>query len=328
MMLVRALYTRMRTTTRIYKALAAIFLVAAAGMGIRVWVLGKRDAANRSQAADVFYQLRAMDLEVSRLQVTAVARDDFRGRRAALEATYDEWLRRIGEMQRGDPDEQAIRAAVARFGEARVLVSDRFIRDVRRKVAEWRRTPDFPNALRAAADSGYPRRIMAVLDSVGLPTELVWVAFQESRFRTRAVGPATRYGHAKGMWQLLPATARHYGLRTGPLVGQDRFDPGDQRHHFLPATLAAIRYMDDLYLMDAQGSGLLVMACYNAGQTRVLRLLRTLPANPRDRNFWRLVERYRSEIPDETYFYVVGVVAASAVIAQPEAFGFPRTIGI
>ena len=328
MMLVRALYTRMRTTTRIYRALAIVFLVAAAGMGIRVWVLSKREAANRSQAADVFYQLRAMDLEVARLQTTATAREDFRRRRAALEATYDEWQRRLGELQTGNPDEQAIRAAVARLGEARVLVSDRFIRDVRRHVAEWRRTPDFRNALRAASDSGYPRRIVAALDTAGLPPDLVWVAFQESRFRTRAVGPATRYGYAKGMWQLMPATARHYGLRTGPLVGHDRFDPVDQRHDFMAATRAAIRYMDDLYLMDAQGSGLLVMACYNAGQTRVLRLLRTLPANPRDRNFWRLVERYRSEIPDETYFYVVGVVAASAVIAQPEAFGFPRTIGI
>ena len=46
-------------------------------------------------------------------------------------------------------------------------------------------------------------------------------------------------------------------------------------------------------------------------------LLRTLPATPRDRNFWRLLERYRARVPDETYGYVVGIVAAAAVAAAP-----------
>jgi len=81
-----------------------------------------------------------------------------------------------------------------------------------------------------------------------------------------------------------------------------------------------VRYVNDLYQADAQGSGLLVMASYNAGQTRVLRLLRTLPATPRDRNFWRLLAAHRDEIPDETYGYVVGIVAAAAVAAEPSAF--------
>ncbi len=62
---------------------------------------------------------------------------------------------------------------------------------------------------------------------------------------------------------------------------------------------------------------------YNAGQTRVLRLLQSLPATPRERNFWRLLERHRARIPDETYGYVVGVVAAAAVAAEPGVFGFP-----
>ena len=122
------------------------------------------------------------------------------------------------------------------------------------------------------------------------------------------------------MWQLIPATARHYGLRLGPLVGQAMYDPRDQRHDVPRSTSAAVRYMGDLYLLDAQGSGLLVMACYNAGQTRVLRLLRSLPATPRDRNFWQLLARHRDEIPDETYGYVVAIVAASALAAEPAAF--------
>jgi soluble lytic murein transglycosylase-like protein len=86
------------------------------------------------------------------------------------------------------------------------------------------------------------------------------------------------------------------------------------------STGAAVRYVSDLYLLDAQGSGLLVMASYNAGQNRVLRLLRSLPANPRERNFWLLLEHHRDAIPDETYGYVVGVGAAAAVAAYRGEF--------
>jgi peptidoglycan lytic transglycosylase D len=322
MELVRKLYERMSLMTRIYRTTAALLLLAAAALAARLLYVSHRDTQSRLAAAEVFYQLKELELDVSRLRANAPERRDIERRRAGLETMYDEWLQRLGETSRGERDEQAIRAAVARLGEARVLVSDRFIRDVRRRAAEWRRTADFARALRAAADSGYPARIESVLVASHLPADLVWVAYQESRFQPRAVGPPTRYGVAKGMWQMMPVTARAYGLRTGPLVGQARFDPADQRHQFTPATTAAVRYLGDLYLLDAQGSGLLVMACYNAGQTRVLRLLRSLPATPRDRNFWRLVERFGDDIPDETYGYVVGIVAASAVAADPTAFGF------
>ena len=322
MELVRALYEKMALMTRIYRAAVAVLLLAALALGARLLYVSHRNAQSRLAAADVFYQLKALELDVAGLRASAPERRDVERRRREIEATYDEWLQRLGEMAHGDRDEQAIRAAVARLGEARVLVPDRFISDVRRRAAEWRRTPDFARALTVAAESGYPASIESVLVSSHLPADLVWVAYQESRFDIRAVGPPTRFGIAKGMWQMMPVTARAYGLRTGPLVGQPRFDPADQRHQFALATQAAARYIGDLYLLDAQGSGLLVMACYNAGQSRVQRLLHTLPATPRDRNFWQLLERYRDEIPDETYGYVVGIVAASAVAADPAAFGF------
>jgi len=320
MELVRNLYERMHRTTRIYRALALLALLAAAALAYRLTTLDSSIAEDRARAADVFYQLKALELEVLRLRADAPEREDAARRRAALQATYDEWAARLTATADEDPQTRAIRAAVARFGEARVLATEHFIGDVRRRIGQWRRTSDFAIALRAARDSAWPSRIRGVLESEHVPTDLLWVAFQESRFDVTAVGPVTRYGVAKGMWQLMPATAREYGLRTGPLVGQPRYDPADERHDFARSTEAAVRYMTDLYALDAQGSGLLVLASYNAGQTRVLRLLRSLPATPRDRNFWRLLERYRSRIPDETYGYVVGVVAASAVAADPATF--------
>ncbi len=326
MELVRQLYEKMRLVQRLWRFAAIVLLVAAIGLAGRLVAAGRRAESHRREAAAVFYQMRELDLEVARLRASSGMRQDFLQRRAGLQAIYDEWLDRLGETSRGAPDERAIRAAVARLGEARVLATDAFIRDVRARVGEWRRTPTFATVMRAAVTHEYPARIVAVLDSAALPADLVWVAFQESRFDPRAVGPATRFGHAKGMWQLMPATARQYGLRTGPLVGQDGYDPADERHDFERSTRAAVRYMTDLYLADAQGSGLLVMAGYNAGQTRVLALLRSLPPTPRDRNFWRLLERHRASIPDETYNYVVGIVAAAAVAAEPAAFGVDPSV--
>ena len=56
------------------------------------------------------------------------------------------------------------------------------------------------------------------------------------------------------------------------------------------ATKAAARYLKDLYSTDAQASGLLVMASYNWGEVQVLPLIQSLPNNPRDRNFWKLLD--------------------------------------
>jgi soluble lytic murein transglycosylase-like protein len=321
MEMMRHVYERMRRTTRIYRAVAVVVAVVAVGLGARLVLVNHRIAVIRRQAADVFYRLKAMELQVARLSADAPERREYTERRAGLEAAYAQWIGQLDQSSSERPDERAIRAAVARLGEAPVLVSRRFMSDVRRRVAEWRRTPDYTNAVRAAAESRIPERIESVLVANNLPPDLVWVAFQESRFLPTAVGPPTRFGYAKGMWQLLPATARQYGLRVGPLVGEPRYDPRDQRHDLIRATNAAVRYVGDLYLLDAQGSGLLVMASYNAGQTLVLRLLRSLPATPQDRNFWQLLEHHRDEIPDETYGYVVGIVAAAAAAAEPKAFG-------
>jgi hypothetical protein len=61
------------------------------------------------------------------------------------------------------------------------------------------------------------------------------------------------------------------------------------------------------------------------GQTRILPLIRSLPESPSERNFWRLIEEHRSRIPNETYNYVLRVVAAAVVGTDPRQFGFEVT---
>ncbi len=64
------------------------------------------------------------------------------------------------------------------------------------------------------------------------------------------------------------------------------------------------------------------MASYNMGETRLRRLIRSMPESPAQRNFWALLERHRAEIPAETYDYVFRVVSAAVIGANPHLFGF------
>jgi hypothetical protein len=124
------------------------------------------------------------------------------------------------------------------------------------------------------------------------------------------------------MWQFIPETAGRYGLKTGPLVALRRPDPADDRHKWEKATAAAARYIKDIYSTDAQASGLLVMASYNWGENRIINMLRTMPANPRERNFWKVLEQHRDQVPKQTYDYVLSIVSAAVIGENPKLFGF------
>ncbi len=47
-----------------------------------------------------------------------------------------------------------------------------------------------------------------------------------------------------------------------------------------------------------------------------------MPEDPRERNFWKLLTKYRERIPQETYDYVFSIVSAAVIGEAPELFGF------
>ena len=98
------------------------------------------------------------------------------------------------------------------------------------------------------------------------------------------------------------------------------FDPEDDRFDFHKSTEAAADYLRYLYTTEALGSGLLVMSAYNWGQDNLRRRLNRLPQNPAERNFWRLLKS--QWIPDETYDYVLSIVAMAVICEDPKHFGF------
>jgi hypothetical protein len=239
----------------------------------------------------------------------------------AMEAQYDQLLDELGVMGSRISDEDRIILRVARmFGECELDIPSGFLREVKSYIQKWKTTGRLKQALARMNRSELVPIISAAMLENNMPPQFLYLALQESDFDSRAVGPETRFGIAKGIWQFMPATAWHYDLSTGPLVEVSRHDPLDERFDAELASYAAARYLRDIYNQEAQASGLLVIASYNWGPTNIRKRIREMPENPRDRNFWQLLKQHK--IPQETRDYVFSIVAAIVIGEDPELFGF------
>jgi membrane-bound lytic murein transglycosylase D len=151
--------------------------------------------------------------------------------------------------------------------------------------------------------SGYFRtRILDMLKEAGLPSELSWLPLIESGFNARALSSA----RALGLWQFIPSTGYKFGLKRDMFV-DERLDP-------VKSTEAAIAYLKELHSMFGDWST--VLAAYNCGEGRVLRVIRDQNVNYLD-NFWDLYQR----LPRETARYVPRFLATLHILSDPKKYG-------
>ncbi|HEX4931604.1 MAG TPA: FHA domain-containing protein [Gemmatimonadaceae bacterium] len=307
---------------RRYRVGVAVLAVAAVVAGGVALVQARRVAALRQTAASVFGTIKELELDVRRLEATSGPNPGLAEKRARLEKQYEDLVKTLGIYNDRTPlDEQIIYRTIHRLGESEANVPSGFVRELREHIARWK-AADLQAGFARARQQGLAGTVGPILLRHNLPREFLFLALQESKFDPRAIGPSTASGVPKGMWQLTPLIAETYGLQLGPLRGERAFDAADERHDVARASEAAARYLEDLYTTDAKLSGLLVVASYNMGETRMRRIIRSMPDSPSERNLWKLLERHRKEIPAETYDYMFRVLSAAVIATNPRAFGF------
>lgn len=318
-----------KRTLKYRSGLAVVILLLAVATGFGIYEYLKLQKL-RSMATDIFYTMKTLEVQLARQELDAVQNGSLQDQKdvdakrqelAVLGREYNQYLEQTELFGGTLGEEDKLIYSVARlFGECELNMPPSFVREVKRYIAKWRSTPSLERSIARAEAHGFLPVVQRAMTKQDLPLQFFYLGLRESGFRVKAVGPQTRYGFAKGPWQFIPSTAVRYGMKTGPLVDQASFDPGDDRFDIYKSTYAAARYLKDIYATEAQASGLLVMASYNWGEGNINRLLQKMPDNPRDRNFWELINRFT--IPDETYHYVLYIFSAAVIGENPGFFGF------
>jgi membrane-bound lytic murein transglycosylase D len=138
----------------------------------------------------------------------------------------------------------------------------------------------------------YVPELKPIFTAQKVPPALVWVAEVESSFDRRALSPAG----AAGLFQLMPATAKRFGLSLWPR---------DQRYQPEPSATASARYLK--YLYDRFKDWRLALAAYNAGEGTVQKLL--------DRHKTGGYDAIAEHLPAVTQMYVPRI---EAILLQRE----------
>lgn len=146
--------------------------------------------------------------------------------------------------------------------------------------------------------SRYMPLIEEALSANGMPLDLKYLAVAESALRPHAGSPKG----AMGFWQLMPETARKFGLRVDEFV--------DERRNLYLSTPAAMRYLNALH--EQFSSWTLAVAAYNMGEEGLTAEM--LEQNTRD--------YYNLYLPLETQQFVFRVLAVKLILSDPERYGF------
>lgn len=140
--------------------------------------------------------------------------------------------------------------------------------------------------------------IVPILEKNGIPKDFAYLAVVESFLENRAIS----YAKAGGIWQLMPATARQYGLEVG--------DEIDERFHLEKATEAACKYFKAAY--SKYKCWATVAASYNAGMGRISSELSKQNA---DNGFDLFLN-------SETSRYMFRLLAIKLIMEHPKDYGF------
>lgn len=143
-----------------------------------------------------------------------------------------------------------------------------------------------------------------ILSQYGVNEDFAYIIPVESEFDPRAFSQS----QASGLWQLMPATGKMYGLRVDNFV--------DERNHPGKSTQAAAEHLSMLSRIF-NNDPFLMIAAYNNGDSNV----RSMIESQNSDDFWE------SRSNSETEFYVEKVIVYKIILNDPEKFGFSKING-
>jgi hypothetical protein len=139
--------------------------------------------------------------------------------------------------------------------------------------------------------------IEPILEAEGIPNDFKYLAVIES-----ALENVRSPKGAKGFWQLMPGTAKEYGLEVNSNV--------DERYHIEKSTRVACNYLNKAY--KRLGSWTLAAASYNQGMYGTDRQL--------DRQ--KVDSYYDLLLNSETSRYVFRILAVKEIMENPQRYGY------
>ena len=172
---------------------------------------------------------------------------------------------------------------------------------VKRAISWYRRNPEYLHRLTQRARPYLPY-IVREVEKRDMPMEFALLPVVESAFRVRAYSRAG----ASGLWQFMPSTGKRYGLNQNWWY--------DGRRDVVESTRAALDYLTKL-LEEFGDDPLLAVAAYNWGEGNVRRAIARNRARGKPADVWSL------RLPRETQVHVSRLVAFSAIVERPDAYG-------
>ncbi len=139
--------------------------------------------------------------------------------------------------------------------------------------------------------------IEPILEEEGVPDDFKYLAVIESSLENIRSPKG-----AKGFWQIMPGTAKEYGLEVNSNV--------DERYHIEKSTRVACAYLKRA--KERLGSWTLAAASYNRGMNGIDRLL----SKQLSKNYYDLL------LNSETSRYVFRILAVKEIMSNPRAYGF------
>jgi hypothetical protein len=139
--------------------------------------------------------------------------------------------------------------------------------------------------------------IEPILKKHGVPDDFKYLAVIESGL-VNVVSPAG----ARGVWQIMPATGKEYGLEINDNV--------DERYNLEKSTEVACEYLKKS--KEQLGSWTLAAAAYNAGNFGVSKRLEEQD----------VTDYYDLLLGEETGRYMFRIVALKEIMSHPDRYGF------